>query len=329
MGHHEKNWINQYHGPDVIFYQRYVDDIFCLFNSEIDAIAFFHYLNSRHKNLKFTMEKEVENKLPFLDVLVSKDANGSTQTNVHRKNTFTGLLTNFFSFCSFSYKMSLVYTLIDRTYRINSNWLGFHRDLKALISILKRNMFPLYIIDKIISRYLTSIHSDTKQFNVKPDDMSNTRYFKLPYIGPYSKIISHKVKLLTKQFCNDLNIKLVFSSFKIRNMFPVKDPVPKGLCSNVVYKFQCAGCNACYIGETGRHFATRVTEHLTTDRNSHIFKHLKSSSHCQDLCSEDCFRILCSASTASQRKIKEALHIRWDTPSLNKQLLHVNLTLSF
>ena len=33
--------------------------------------------------------------------------------------------------------------------------------------------------------------------------------------------------------------------------------------------------------------------------------------------------------TKFQVKIKEALHISWEQPSLNKQLYHVNLTLSF
>ena len=71
--------------------------------------------------------------------------------------------------------------------------------------------------------------------------------------------------------CYDLDIKLVFSSFKICNLFGVKDPVPDGLRSRLVYKFVCAGCNACYVGETCRHFYTRVREHLVSDRASHIF----------------------------------------------------------
>ena len=29
-----------------------------------------------------------------------------------------------------------------------------------------------------------------------------------------------------------------------------------------------------YVGETTRHFSTRVREHLVTDKASHIFKHL-------------------------------------------------------
>ena len=69
---------------------------------------------------------------------------------------------------------------------------------------------------------------------------------------------------MEKRYSNDLDIKLVFSSFKIGNLFGVKDPVPDGLRSRVVYKFVCAGCNACYVGKTCRQFSTRVSEHLVT-----------------------------------------------------------------
>ena len=54
-------------------------------------------------------------------------------------------------------------------------------------------------------------------------------------------------------------------------MFGVKDSVPNALRSLVVCKFTCAGCHACFVGETTRHFATRVHEHLHSDRNSHSY----------------------------------------------------------
>ena len=56
-----------------------------------------------------------------------------------------------------------------------------------------------------------------------------------------------------------------------------------------------ACCNACYIGESGRHFFTRVREHLFSDKSSHIFKHLLSSERCRQSCSADCLEILDSA----------------------------------
>ena len=121
---------------------------------------------------------------------------------------------------------------------------------------------------------------------------------------------------------------LAFSSFKVGSLFSVKDPVPNGLRSCVVYKFSRAGCAACYVSETTRHFNTRVREHLETDRASHIFKHLESSSACRSACSRDNFAIIDQASTRFALKIKEALHIFWDKPTLNAQVKHVNLKLS-
>ena len=46
-------------------------------------------------------------------------------------------------------------------------------------------------------------------------------------------------------------------------------------------------------------------------------------------CSEDCFKILNSASTSFHLKIKAAMHILWEQPSLNSQVKHLNLSLSY
>ena len=116
-----------------------------------------------------------------------------------------------------------------------------------------------------------------------------------------------RVRQFAKRFCN--NIKLVFSSFKIDNMVGVKDPNNRGLPTCVVYKFLCAGCNACYVGETSRHFFTRLREHLVSDRTSHSLRHLQISQQCRTLCSDECFSILDHASTTLQLKMKEAIHI--------------------
>ena len=46
-------------------------------------------------------------------------------------------------------------------------------------------------------------------------------------------------------------------------MFFVKDRIPGGLRSRVVYKFVCERCRTCYVGETVRHFCKRVKQHLS------------------------------------------------------------------
>ena len=102
-------------------------------------------------------------------------------------------------------------------------------------------------------------------------------YFQLPYIGPFSIKTQLRIKKLVSTFWSDPDIKLVFTPFKIKSWFGARDPIPAGLRSRVIYKFSCAGCSACYVGETNRHFATRIREHLSSDKHSHIFKHLAGS----------------------------------------------------
>ena len=88
--------------------------------------------------------------------------------------------------------------------------------------------------------------------------------------------------------------------YKIKSWFGAKDPIPAGLRTRVIYKFSCADGIAFYIGETNRHLATRNREHLSSDKHSHIFKHLWGTENCHSLCSDDYFKILDSASTSFQ-----------------------------
>ena len=50
-----------------------------------------------------------------------------------KKEAFSGLLINFFTFTSFPYKHGLVRTLVDRTFKINNTWLRFHHDIENWI----------------------------------------------------------------------------------------------------------------------------------------------------------------------------------------------------
>ena len=54
-------------------YHRYVDDIFGL---EEECASFLGAMNSMHAALKFTFEKEENDQLPFLDLLVEKSTEG-------------------------------------------------------------------------------------------------------------------------------------------------------------------------------------------------------------------------------------------------------------
>ena len=117
-----------------------------VFKSELDAETFHAYLNTKHKNIKFIYEKQIDNKLPFLNIFISNNEN--LQISVFHKKTYTGLLLNYFSFVPDSYKYGLIKTLIDRMYRINSTWTSFDIDLKNLKQVLP----------KACVRYFLKIH---------------------------------------------------------------------------------------------------------------------------------------------------------------------------
>ena len=190
MGYNEDKWLQSDEGSHVLFYQRYVDDIFCVFKNETQANIFLEFLNTRHNNIKFTIEKEINKKLPFLDILVDK-SNDKIHTSIYRKKTYTGLLLNFNSFTPWSYKKGLLKTLIDRTFRINNTWLGFHNDISKLKNILLKNEYPLKQIDTHIRKYLHKQYDNENHTNPLNTE---TRYYKLPYIGQFSKSTQKRIK---------------------------------------------------------------------------------------------------------------------------------------
>ena len=119
MGHLEKQYFSNM--PAIakpLYYRRYVDDVFCLFKNENEANDFFQFINTWHPNIHFTVEKQKDSTLPFLDVLVCNRE--QCITSVYHKPTYTGLLTNYFSFIPHSYKTGLIRTLVDRIYKINN-----------------------------------------------------------------------------------------------------------------------------------------------------------------------------------------------------------------
>ena len=89
---HESKWSNDC--PDsfkpVFFLSTLrIDYTFVLFTSQNHAVQFLDYLNSKHPNIKFTIDAEKDGKISFLDVSVSRK-NNIFSTSVFRKKTFSG-----------------------------------------------------------------------------------------------------------------------------------------------------------------------------------------------------------------------------------------------
>ena len=238
--------------------------------------------------------------IAFLDVFISGINNRNLTLQTYHKSTCTGLLLNFKSFTSFSYKISLIKCLIDRSFKICNNWNSFHNDIENIKSNLIKNAYPPFLIDKVIKKYLDYKFS-SNQNQLK--DKSDVHYFKLPYIGNLSHHIKNKLSKLCKEFCKEnVNIKLVFTSFKIKNYFSYKDPIPDA--------FTCTSCSSSNICKTCCHFKTRIEEHVKKDNKSHLFKHLHFTATCFDSYNSLSFKIIDKGNSKLDLKIKEALHIK-------------------
>ena len=95
-------------------------------------------MNSKHKNISFSCETEKDGAMSFLDVNIFRE-NGKFATNVHRKETFTRVYTNFSSFIPLEYKFGLPYTLLHRCFNLVSDMSRFHLEVAKLMEILLKH----------------------------------------------------------------------------------------------------------------------------------------------------------------------------------------------
>ena len=89
--YHNKNWLERCpleYRP--LYYRRYVDDIFVLFNLPEHLKRFHSYLNPCHLNISFTVENEKGNRMSFLDVNIIRKE-GRFTTSVYHKPTFRAI----------------------------------------------------------------------------------------------------------------------------------------------------------------------------------------------------------------------------------------------
>ena len=69
MENFESNFIQSHNNKPLIWW-RYVDDIFSIYPYNDTYLSnFLDYLNNQERTIKFTIEKEANTELPFLDVL--------------------------------------------------------------------------------------------------------------------------------------------------------------------------------------------------------------------------------------------------------------------
>ena len=307
------------------YYRRYLDDTFAVFSEPQHAEQFFEFINSHHDAIKFTMERENNKELPFLDMKIKRNTNNSDQftTSVYRKPTFTGLGSNYFSFIPLLYKLNSIRTLIHRAYHLSSTYLFFHQELTFLVSYFHQNGFPKNLIYKRIQEFLNKLYTVKDTYVTVPKCKI---YLSIPYYGPQSHTFQQDLKTLIESAYPQLSTYIIYSNFhKIASYFNLKETMPLELRSCFIYKFTCSACNSTYVGSSNKAYRFRICQHLgishrtrrklTTVTESTPREHAETHDH---PIREQDFKIIAQATSAYDTRLLESLYIATESPTLNK-----------
>ena len=153
-------------------YSRYMDDI--LRNIKSNQIeSKLDEINNVHPNLKFTVEQENNNSIPFLDMKITR-SHGKLSSTWYSKSTDTGLTMNFHALAPIKYKKSVVSGMVYRIFHACSTWENFHHSLVKAKTILENNQYPSSFYERIIEKTINKIR-ETKTVDAEEENDETER----------------------------------------------------------------------------------------------------------------------------------------------------------
>ncbi|XP_062709972.1 uncharacterized protein LOC134288627 [Aedes albopictus] len=237
------------------FLRKFVDDLI----TAIPLNQLQHVLetfNSYDVHIQFTYELEVDNKLPFLDMLLIRQSNQKVTTQWYQKPIASGRFLNYFSCHPMSQKLNMAKNLASRVNLLSTD-LDNQAKVKIIDEQLKINYYPKSLRHRIANR-MNENRSDEvlTQRSLQLDNLEHT-YRSIPFIPR----LSSKIDRVLKQDYH--NIRLAKYNVKtVKDMFTrVKDEVPLDHQTNVVYSILCNDCEASYVGMTSNRLKTRMNGH--------------------------------------------------------------------
>ena len=287
------------------FYVRYVDDCFVLLDPKLQTPDYIlSIMNSIDPSIQFTYETETDNRLPFLDVLVSR--NGSTfETSVYRKPFAVSLPPHFNSSHPPKQKFAAFNTYVHRAIKICSNQDLLNAELNYLRAVAIDRGFSPKIVDRAVTKFSTP--RDRKPIS---DSVHNLA------VIPYYPIVSSKIAKILKKF----NFKTVFVPINKLKFTNTKDKIPV-LNNWGIYQIFCQ-CGLSYIGQTKRALKIRLNEHRNNVKKqdiqrSSIAEHSWSNGHVFDF---DSAKIIQKCSSSLDLDFFETFHIRKNSDVLVNDL---------
>ena len=294
------------------FWRRFVDDTFTILESS-QKQAFLDHINSIDQHIQFTCEEQGEDgSISFLDVLITTNEDGSLNSTVYRKPTHTDLYLQWDSHHTLPSKYGVIGTLFHRAKTICSNPQLLKEEEEHLHTALTRCKYPAWALN----RMKIKVRNPSKKRNNNNQNKSGPDTNQKPHIiVPYHRGLSESFK----KACSNHGVQVHFKGgTTIKNLLMApkdQDPIKKR--SGVIYRYKCdrVECDDEYIGESSRTFGERFKEHLKAP--SPIFDHSNTTGHQVSL---ENFSIVGREEQNLMRAIKEALYIRVNNPSLNRNV---------
>lgn len=289
-------------------WRRYVDDTFIVWRHGEESLDAFHqHLNSFCPDIQFTVERENDRQLPFLDVLVRREE-GKLKTSVYRKPTSSNLYLHFDSNHPSGMKAGIVKCLKRRAEAVCSDATSLREEKKHLHDLFEANGYPTSFVDKAMNR-----RSRTAQEEVTETDRTRSEkvFVKVPYVPGVSEKIA---KLLRPK-----DIVIAHSSSRLRNrLVHVKDRVDPGKRKGAIYQISCS-CGSTYIGESGRPKNVRLKEHVADLKFARLDKSATARhfAACHGEMNPLDARTLATEGHWKRRKVREAIEIKQARSSIN------------
>ena len=262
--------------------------------SKDDVSSFLRHLNGIELSIQFTCERESDDcSLPFLDIHLQRNSDGTISTKVYRKPTHTDRYLDFSSHHPLTHKIK---TLFSRAHSLSSSVANMLEEQEKVSKALESNNYPGKFVDRVYRRVPQAPVTDQRV----------NHSIVIPYIRGLSEAI--------KRVFSPVRVRVLFRPHSTlrQQLFHVKDPTPVLQMANVVYSIPCTTCSATYIGQTGRLLSTRLDEHKAAVRlakcdTSAVAEHIWKHQHRMDFQSTS---VLVQERNLHQRCSLESWHIR-------------------
>ena len=259
---------------------RYVDDTFAFIDPKMIKIV-CEKLNSFHPKILFTYELEKQNKIGFLDVLITRMDDNKLETTEYRKSTNTDIYINWFSHSPNNWKVGTFTNLVRRAVTICSTEQLLMKDLDHLKHVfVKLNQYPSKLIDNIIKKELTN--KDKGKANEIDDKVTDDILVSmtLPYVGNKGEKLVKKLKQdLKSKLPVTVKTQITYRATKLGSAFQIKDQTKLTHGHNITYLGTCPECKHRYVGQTRCRCQKRVIEHNSKDIKSHLLQHANKTNH--------------------------------------------------